>query len=127
MLLAYLTNNRAGHISALPSTVITPDLRDYASSEYQRLDAKLTTCEKALEISQFLAILDSLEERLAARRVQVELLEAERALGDDASRLLEVEIRTAQEGVWKYESWVETYSELVLEKGNRLGLIFRTS
>ncbi|KAI4257849.1 MAG: hypothetical protein L6R42_005430 [Xanthoria sp. 1 TBL-2021] len=88
LLLAYLTNNRAGHVSALPT----------------------------LEISRFLAILDSLEGRLAVRRVQVKVLEAERALGDDASRRLEIEIRTAREDVWEYESWVETYSESVLKK-----------
>lgn len=71
-------------------------------------------------------MLDSLEERLAARRAQVEVLEAERALGDDASRHLEVEILTAREGVWEYESWVETYSESVMKKGTSLGLILRT-
>ncbi|KAL8651110.1 MAG: hypothetical protein Q9226_004848 [Calogaya cf. arnoldii] len=123
LLLSYLLNNRAASISTLSSTVTTSDFRDFASSEFLSLGAKLTTCQAALEISRSLRILVFLELEVVALRVKVKTLEAERSLGDDASRRLEEEIRETSQTVQRFEKSVEIMERIALEKATNLGLV----
>ena len=123
LLLSYLLNNRATSISALSSTLVTSDFRDFASSEFLSLGAKLTTCQAALEISGPLRILEYLELKVVALRVMVKTLEAGRSLGDDASRRLEKKIRETSQAVQIFENSVEMFERIALEKATNLGLV----
>lgn len=101
--LANLTHDRAAHVSALASTIISPEQQDHLLSEFQSLGTKMITIEGALEFAPRLATLREVELQLAKEKDKINVLEAERPLGDDASRNLEAEIRTAREeaSIWE--------------------------
>ncbi|KAL8847381.1 MAG: hypothetical protein Q9221_007568 [Calogaya cf. arnoldii] len=126
-MLSNLVDNRADYLLTPSSTVITIEDRNYAISEFQKIGAKLATCDKALKILGFLAILESLEEMLEHYETKVHALEGERSLGEDASRRLEEEIRAAREEFQEFEARVEKYEEIVLRKATIHGLLSRTS
>ncbi|KAI4233690.1 MAG: hypothetical protein LQ349_004259 [Xanthoria aureola] len=125
--LADFAHNRGAHVSGLASTIISPDHHDYFSSECRNLDTKLITIDSALEIAPRLAALQKVELGLAKRKDKVKVLEAERALGDDASRNLEWEIRIVREGASRWESAVKIHSCCTLRLATSLGLIVPTS
>lgn len=61
-----------------------------------------------------LAALQEVELELAEEEDKVKILEAERALGDDASRNLEAEIRAAREEVSLCEKVIEIILSLII-------------
>ncbi|KAI4224640.1 MAG: hypothetical protein L6R36_004515 [Xanthoria steineri] len=112
--LAEFTHNRGAHVSALPSTVISPEHHDHFYSECRNLDTKLSAIDSALEMAPRLAALQEVELELAEEEDKVKILEAERALGDDASRNLEAEIRAAREEVSLCEKVIEIILSLII-------------
>ncbi len=112
--LAEFTHKRGAQVSALPSTILSPEHHDYLNSDFRNLGTKLSKIDGALDMAPRLAALQEVELELAEEENKVKILEAERALGDDASRNLEAEIRAAREEVSLCEKVIEIILGIII-------------
>ncbi|KAL8991811.1 MAG: hypothetical protein Q9169_007629 [Polycauliona sp. 2 TL-2023] len=119
--LACLAMKRANDIPTIPYTIASSNLRNQASTEVSHVGEKLIMFNKLLNIATDMANLMHLEHNFGERRVKIKVLQAERSLGEDASKTLEQEIvRDQLMNLWN-ERWIRRYSDAVMAQGTKDG------